>query len=329
MSMRRELCRRTGPHLAAVALLAATVAPALALGQFPDLPGPAEQTARHDDGLASYAVPVGPWDDGSMLTQTVEGLLERTAWRIAAPGASTLALLAPMRGALLADGWRVIFECAAAECGGFDFRYSTVVLPEPAMHVDLADFRFVALRKGAGPQAEHLSLLVSRSSVAGHVQQIRVRPADAAPRPAVQAASSLGQSAAPPAALPAPRDDFARRLETGTLPLDDLEFDSGAAALAPGDFPSLAALAAYLAAYPDRTILLVGHTDATGGLAGNIALSKRRAEAVRARLISDHGVSPAQVSAEGVGYLVPRDSNLTDEGRTRNRRVEAILAPTR
>jgi OOP family OmpA-OmpF porin len=40
-------------------------------------------------------------------------------------------------------------------------------------------------------------------------------------------------------------------------------------------------------------------------------------------------VPPAQVEAQGVGYLSPRDTNLTDEGRTRNRRVEVILTSTR
>jgi OOP family OmpA-OmpF porin len=111
--------------------------------------------------------------------------------------------------------------------------------------------------------------------------------------------------------------------------LDDLVFDSGSADLGPGVFGSLASLSAYLAANPTRRITLVGHTDATGDLASNIALSKRRAESVRDRLVQTYGVPPDQIGAEGAGFLSPRASNLTAEGRTENRRVEAMLASTR
>ncbi len=71
--------------------------------------------------------------------------------------------------------------------------------------------------------------------------------------------------------------------------------------------------------------MLVGHTDAEGALEGNISLSKKRAAAVKARLIDVFGVPEAQIDAQGVGYLVPVASNLTDDGRMMNRRVEAIL----
>ena len=78
-------------------------------------------------------------------------------------------------------------------------------------------------------------------------------------------------------------------------------------------------------ANPTITVAIVGHTDAVGSLAGNTALSKRRAESVRARLIEDYGVDPEQLQADGVGYLAPIASNLTDAGRAANRRVDVIL----
>ena len=71
--------------------------------------------------------------------------------------------------------------------------------------------------------------------------------------------------------------------------------------------------------------MLVGHTDAVGALEGNIRLSKKRAEAVMRRLIDGYGVDPVQLSAEGIGYLSPRASNATEEGRRLNRRVEVVL----
>lgn len=70
---------------------------------------------------------------------------------------------------------------------------------------------------------------------------------------------------------------------------------------------------------------MVGHTDDTGDLQANIAVSTRRAEAVRTRLIDAHGVAPDRIEAKGVGYLAPMASNATAQGRSLNRRVEAVL----
>ncbi|MBC7180553.1 MAG: OmpA family protein, partial [Roseovarius sp.] len=87
----------------------------------------------------------------------------------------------------------------------------------------------------------------------------------------------------------------------------------------------LVALAAFLRAAPATRVALVGHTDSTGGLEPNSALSRARAEAVLTRLIEQHGVAPAQVEAHGIGYLAPIAPNTSPEGRERNRRVEVVL----
>lgn len=303
----------------AAVVLVGLCAPALALDTaFP--PG-TEQTVLRVERLGSYGLPIGPWSEGSMLTRRTEGRIEQTAWRIPAPGLSTLELLTPLRSMLEREGWRLMYECETEGCGGFDFRYSTQVLPEPGMHVDLGDFRFVSARKGLGAAEEHLSLLVSRSTGAGagYVQMIHVGPPMAAPEP----------TADTPAATAAPPQALAAALEAGSVVLEGLEFASGAADTPRGADRALAELAAYLAAHPARSIALVGHTDASGSLEANIALSKRRAEAVRARLIADHGADATRITALGAGFMAPRASNLTDEGRARNRRVEAMLTSTR
>jgi OOP family OmpA-OmpF porin len=62
-----------------------------------------------------------------------------------------------------------------------------------------------------------------------------------------------------------------------------------------------------------------------GTLDSNIALSQARAEAVRMRLIEDHGVAPERVEAHGIGFLAPRAPNRTETGRDLNRRVEAVV----
>lgn len=332
----RPTDRRRHSRIAAM-LAGLAMMPAGAAATNLPFPGPATATAERTSPLGSYALPIGPWGAAGLDSRRVEGLVEETAWRVEAPGITSLQLLAPLRDSLAADGFDILFECETRACGGFDFRYALRVLPEPDMHVDLGDFRFVSARRGAGPDAEYLALLVSRSSAAGFAQVVRVSTGQTAP-PALSASTkapfSLGGPELPPprqtgTAVPEGVDSLAAALMAGPVPLDDLEFETGAATLGANGAGSLHVLAAYLAANPDHRVALVGHTDATGGLAGNVALSKRRAESVRDRLMRDHAVPAAQISAEGVGYLAPRDSNLTEEGRTRNRRVEVILTSTK
>jgi len=312
------------PAPAARTLCAALLlVPGAALSLTFDFPGSAVIAGGRSDPLTSIVLPLGPWAAGTLPQRRIEGALDKTAWQIDAPGLTTLQLLAPLRDQVLAAGYDVLFECDTVNCGGFDFRYALDVLPEPDMHVDLGDFRFLAAERVGAGGPDTISLLVSRSARTGYVQVTTVVAAAPDAEPAVQAGS------APPAAAPvaaAPVTDLTRALDqTGAMALDDLTFATGSAQLGPGDFASLRAVAGYLADHPDRKVALVGHTDASGDLAGNVALSKARAASARDRLIRDYGAPSDRVTAEGVGYLAPRASNLTGEGRTRNRRVEVVL----
>ncbi len=301
-------------------------------------PGEATQTSARSEPLASYRLPVGAWTDTAFPTQLIEGALDQTAWRINAPEISTLSLMQPLRAQIAQDGWTPMFECETDACGGFDFRYGTEVLPEPDMHIDLGDFRYLAARKDTTAGPEYLSLLVSRSVASGFVQLTRIGVAqpdatELTPAPAADPATDdpvADQTDPAPGPVSASTiSDIGKQLETGgSMALDDLVFTTGSGSLQDADYPSLAALAAYLKANPARSVALVGHSDASGGLDGNIALSRKRAVSVRQRLIDKYGVAASQMTADGVGYLAPRDSNLTDAGRNRNRRVEVMLNAT-
>ena len=322
---RRLLRAALLPGLAALA----PAAQALTLA----FPGAATATASRFESPTSYRVAIGAWDGSGLPTRLFEGALEQTAWRIIDPeprrqSLTTLAILQPLRAQLLQLGYAVLFECEAAACGGFDFRYASDLQPEPDMHVDLGDFRYLAAERATASGPEVVSLMISRSATAGFVQLTQLGPASvAAPEPA--AADTLPPTEVAPAPAPTP-EDFASRLESGgAVVLDDLVFASGAGELAAGDYPSLAELATYLLAHPQRTVVLVGHTDAVGSLAANVALSRQRAASVRARLINSLGVPATRVGADGVGFLAPRASNLTEEGRAQNRRVEAVPTSTR
>lgn len=305
-------------------LLAALAQPAVALTL--DLPAKVLGEESRSELPGSYALPVAAFDGTSVPSRQVEGALDQRAFRLDAAGMTTLALLTPLREQVLAAGYEIVFECEARACGGFDFRFHTNVMPEPEMHVDMGDFRFLSAQSGD----EAVSILVSRSAGAGYVQITRVSDA---PQPvtAIETPVTLDDEATLRAVESTqPTSSVAASLDAvGSAVLDDLVFTSGSASLTDGDYASLAAVAAWLQANPDGTIALVGHTDASGSLAANTALSERRAEAVADVLIDRFAVDPARVAAKGVGFLAPRATNQTEEGRQKNRRVEVIVTSTR
>ncbi|MFB1025868.1 MAG: OmpA family protein, partial [Octadecabacter sp.] len=116
--------------------------------------------------------------------------------------------------------------------------------------------------------------------------------------------------------------------DQGRFILSGLVFETGSAQLGDAIFGSLQDLADYLIANPDRTVALVGHTDFVGSLDGNIALSKRRAGSVLERLATTYDIPRHQLDAQGMGYLSPVATNLTEDGREANRRVEVIITST-
>jgi len=112
--------------------------------------------------------------------------------------------------------------------------------------------------------------------------------------------------------------------EYGRVVLDGIYFEHDKATLKPESRQALTAVADYLAAHPDKSFYVVGHTDSVGTFAYNRKLSTDRAQAVVDTLRLDHGVETARIEAHGVGPLVPAFNNLSDEGRSRNRRVELV-----
>ena len=314
-------------RLAGPAILAAMVAGA-AGAQVLTLPSTA--TLQEEAAVAGslHALPAGPWSEGGLPRIEVEGRLIRVAYRL--PGAQTVEqVLSPLREQLRGAGYEILFGCRSVQCGGFDFRFAIDVLPPPEMMVSIDDFAYLA---ASGPEGGHIALLASRSGAAVYLQitQVLTGPDPVqvllqeilAEAPAVEVAPGGGPS---PLDALSP-EDFGAALERhGHIALDDLGFAPGASALVGPDPASLATLATWLAADRSRRVALVGHTDAVGTLEANIALSRARAAAVRRVLIEDLAVAPAQVVAEGTGYLAPRASNLSEAGREANRRVEVVL----
>ncbi len=304
---------------AVFALFALLAAPALALEL--ELPVGARPTVERDTNPDVYAAPLDAFEDGDLPVVRLEGEVRRSAWRIDSPSITPLQIMRPLRQQLEEAGFDVILDCAADACGGFDFRFAVETLPGPNMYVNIRAYHFVtALRGSAGAPDEVVTILTSSSAASAYVQIIHAG-ALAAGEVAVAATADLPVTAQ----VAAPDDLVGQLLAKGHVVLSDLEFETGSSDLGPGPFGSLQRLAGFLAEQGNLRIALVGHTDSVGSLQGNIALSKRRAGSVRQRLIERYNVPADRMEAEGMGYLAPVASNLQEQGRDQNRRVEVIL----
>jgi outer membrane protein OmpA-like peptidoglycan-associated protein len=117
----------------------------------------------------------------------------------------------------------------------------------------------------------------------------------------------------------------AKTTERGlVLTLGNVLFATGRADLNAGGTDSLNKLVAFLNQYPDRNIMIEGHTDNVGSDASNLALSERRAGSVHTYLLQQ-GVGSQRISSSGLGESQPIADNDTDTGRQQNRRVEVII----
>ena len=140
---------------------------------------------------------------------------------------------------------------------------------------------------------------------------------------ATQAAADAAQGAAE---LQRQLDELnAKETDRGmVLTLGDVLFTSGQADLKGGATANLNKLATFLNTYPNRTVMIEGHTDSLGSDDFNSGLSQRRADSVKSYLIGQ-GIGPGRLSASGMGESSPVADNSSATGRQQNRRVEVII----
>ena len=144
-----------------------------------------------------------------------------------------------------------------------------------------------------------------------------------APKPAVTPPPPPPPKPAPAPAKPAPKPVA----EKVTLAADVL-FDFDKSVLKPEGKNKLDDLASKVKAINLEVVIAIGHTDSIGSDAYNQKLSVRRAESVKAYMVSK-GVEPNRIYTEGKGEKQPVASNKTKEGRQKNRRVEIEVIGTK
>ena len=115
---------------------------------------------------------------------------------------------------------------------------------------------------------------------------------------------------------------YKREIPEKPFVLAGVEFDTAKATIRPESFSRLDAVVDFMLHKKDARIEISGHTDNVGNPQANKTLSEKRAQACR-NYIASKGIDKKRLTAVGFGDERPIAPNDTDEGRQKNRRIEA------
>ncbi|OGL46049.1 MAG: hypothetical protein A2161_10135 [Candidatus Schekmanbacteria bacterium RBG_13_48_7] len=111
---------------------------------------------------------------------------------------------------------------------------------------------------------------------------------------------------------------------TGHVAVYGILFDTGKSTIKSESVNAIAEIAKLMKTDSTLKINIVGHTDNVGDVESNINLSRERGAAVLQSLVRDHGISATRLRSFGCRQFAPVVSNDTEEGRTKNRRIELV-----
>lgn len=280
--------------------------------QFDEAVIPVAKRSRNKDGKAHFE-----------KVLTLEGKYSRYAY-VFPQDRSSLEVMRNYQAALEKAGMNTVFACAKQECGedfGEYFRnlrdsntfiQGGGIAYEPFIYGRGEPRYLVASGKRPDGSALTFAVVVYPPS-SGKNGGVYVDVVEAKPMEAGKVAASLNAA------------EMAKGIASdGKVAVYGVYFDTAKADVKPESKPALAEMAKLLAQDPKLKVFVVGHTDNQGELAGNVALSQRRAEAVVKALADGYKVDARRLSPKGVASYAPLASNRADAGRQKNRRVELV-----
>jgi outer membrane protein OmpA-like peptidoglycan-associated protein len=111
---------------------------------------------------------------------------------------------------------------------------------------------------------------------------------------------------------------------TGHVAVYGINFDADKSDIRPDAEAAIAEIAKLLKEDASLKVFVVGHTANVGSVETSLKLSQARADAVAKYLTAKYGIESARLSSFGAGPYCPVSTNLTEEGRAKNRRVELV-----
>jgi outer membrane protein OmpA-like peptidoglycan-associated protein len=268
-------------------------------------------------------LPIGPSPpegaEAAVTPKTVTLSGKRTRLFYLAPKErSALEVFANYRQALQKLGMSELWSCTEAACGAEFLSQSRDVLhlglsntPEASLGFVLGERPRYVLSRPQRPQGDLHIMVLAADLTDQQRPAVFVVIVESKPMEAGLVTVSAGM--------------LEQRLASdGKVVLYGIPFDFDKAVIRPESKPQLAQIAELLRAQSELKLTITGHTDNQGAADYNQKLSERRAQAIVAELSGGFGIAADRLSAQGIGGSAPVASNDTEEGRSRNRRVELI-----
>jgi len=269
-----------------------------------------------------FVIPLGPQTRNKkgriVLSKSihVEGKVTRILY-LTPKGASTLQVIRSYERALKKKGFKTLFTCSKNSCGNL-FNYAPTFsneLYEYTITGGMSDQRYISMKLTDRGREVYVSIYAFRHEYPHNRFKKRVLV-----QVDVIESGELKEN------LIVSAKDIEKGIkEEGHVALYGIYFDTDSYAIKPESEPTLREIVLYLEKNPDVKLFVVGHTDNRGTYRHNLNLSQRRAEAVVEWLVKKGGVDRSRLIPVGVGPVAPVSTNLTEEGRAKNRRVELVL----
>lgn len=119
--------------------------------------------------------------------------------------------------------------------------------------------------------------------------------------------------------------EISRNGDLIAIRLVNMNFPSNKATIDPQYYNLLAKVQKAIKTFPDAAVVIEGHTDGVGDYQKNIETSQARANAVFQYLLSTMGAESRNITVAGLGGSKPIANNNTEEGKSKNRRIEIVI----
>jgi len=273
----------------------------------------------------SYTVALGKAPTSQSLVQSkdIEGAITRLTYKIPV-GRSPLEVIRNYQSELQANGFEILFQGGRDGLGSYFAEaagYKKLIWPPniPALTMNSDQQRYLAAEKKSSAGDITVALYaVENRFWAGNLKKVdkgqtllQVDIIESKPMEIKMVTVAA--------------EEMAEKIfKSGSIALYGIYFATDKATIKPESSATLEQIAKLLKGMPALKLLVVGHTDNVGTLSYNMELSKSRAGAVVMELTGKYAIKSDRLTPVGVAFACPVGSNKTEEGRSKNRRVELV-----